>query len=143
MCLPQRGQSLHAHVNAKNNRPPVCMLMSPPTKCCVCPDFLSLSLSPLLCLSLCLAVSLASVRSMCEHAIMPVAVVADVFSMCSDCSDWDQLYAICIYTICSTMVEHAYLFKYSSLFYAILHIQLEQLKKAELGLMELQKKQKS
>lgn len=124
------------------------MLMSPPTKCCVCPDFLSLSLSPTLSLSLSGSSSssscrLASVRAMCEHAIMPVAVVADVFSMCSDCSDWDQLYAIYIYTICSTMVVHAYLFKYSSLFYAILHIQLEQLKKAELGLMELQKKQKS
>lgn len=144
VCLPQRGQSVHAHINAKNNRPPVCMLMSPPTKWSVCPD--SFPLSPTLSLSLSLSGSsscrLASVRAMCEHAIMPVAVVDDVFSMCCDCSDWDQLYAICMYTICSTMVVHAYLFKYSSLFYAILNTQLEQLKKAELWLMELQKTNK-
>lgn len=46
LCLPQRGQLVHAHVNAKNNRPPVCMLMSPPTMCSLClPASLSLRTS--------------------------------------------------------------------------------------------------
>lgn len=131
-CLPQRGQSVHAHVNAKNNRPPVCMLMSPPTKWSVClPAILSVSLS--LCASSC------PLQQQLPSAVCPRHVWACNYASCRRRRRVQHVLrcvrgaaATGINGIYSTMAVHAYLFKYSNLLHSTLNTQLEQLKKAEL-----------
>lgn len=100
------------------------------------------SLSPLLCpcLCLCLAAAAAVWRLSAPCVSMQLCQLPSS-TTCSACAATAATGINCMRYICIRyVVLHAYLFKYSSLFYAILNTQLAQLKKAELWLMELQKK---